>query len=682
MSMPESAPKRSGGFFNAMFHGPAVTAEHLVYRPDIDGLRTIAVGSVVLYHAFPTLVTGGFIGVDVFFVISGYLITSIIQKQALGGTFSLAKFYERRVRRILPALLALLVAVIVVALLVSPPSDVREMAKGLAGAATFTSNIVFWKETGYFAPDAHDAPLLHTWSLAVEEQFYLTWPLLIAVVVRRRPLAWIAAIAVVSFGLSVYDVAHHPTSAFYLPQDRAWELLAGAALVFLPRIRLPAWAAQIGGLVGLACLLLPALLYTARTDFPGLAALPVCLGTALLIQIGRDQQTLANRLLSTRPFVGIGRVSYSLYLWHWPVLVYGKLLLDRPLTTPEAVVAVGLALTLAVLSWKFLEEPARTAPASTRKVLVLAVIALLATALVAVGLFVSRGLPARASEAARIADAGLRDTNPYRDRCVAGSSQSTPISNCRFGSGGPRWTIWGDSHADAVAPGLFLKDRPEIGEVREIAKHSCVPILDLTAFKTSEACHAFNRAALKALAVDKPDTLVIAGRWGVMLRPVFAEYMAKGGEPDPKVAETFRRDARRTLQAARAAVGPQTRILLIGPIPEALYSVPKCRARAEFTHQSADRLCPAISRADFDRWAGPVDAALRDAAKAADVIYLPAAPYLCDAVQCSTTQQGAPRYFDDHHLSGAGATLLIDRILKGLDSGDAPVSRPEPAPKD
>jgi peptidoglycan/LPS O-acetylase OafA/YrhL len=636
----------------------------LAYRSDIDGLRSIAVGTVVLYHAFPRLIAGGFIGVDVFFVISGFLITSIIHRQAQAGTFSLAQFYERRARRILPALAVLLVAVIGLALLASPPSDVREMAKGLAGAATFTSNIIFWKETGYFGADAHEIPLLHTWSLAVEEQFYLIWPLLMVFIDRRRPLAWILAAAALSLGFSVMDVAGHPASAFYLPHDRMWELLAGAGLVFLPRWTLGPRAAAIIALAALAGILGPALFYTAQTPFPGIAAVPVCLGTAMLLHLGASRRTPVHRLLSARPFVAVGRISYSLYLWHWPVLVYARLILDRPPTLAETVAAVLAALALSALSWKFVENPARAFAASTRTVLVAAAGVLLLFALAGVGLFVSHGLPGRAAAEVLRTEAGLKDMNPARDRCVGSSGTRRPKDGCRFGPGPVRWTIWGDSHADAITPGFV--GAPGAGTVREMAKHSCTPVLDPRNAPETAACRAFNHAALEELARDRPENLVIAARWGILFQGGFAQFLDGTKPPSPAAVDILSQDVARTLKAARTAVGPDARIILLGPIPEAPFTVAKCRARAQFLGRDADRACPSISRADFDRWAGPVDGALRRAAAEAGASYMPPAAYLCDARACPLTIDGAPRYFDDDHLSAKGARMLAGRAFPEL----------------
>lgn len=638
---------------------PAI--ERLTYRADIDGLRSIAVGTVVLYHAFPHMLSGGFIGVDVFFVISGFLITSIVAQEAEEGRFSIARFYERRARRILPALLVLLFAVVGVALIFSPPSDVREMSKGLAGAATFSSNLIFWKGRGYFAADAHETALLHTWSLAVEEQFYLTWPLLLAVIVRRRPLLWICGLGLLSLISSVIDVARSPTTAFYLPYDRAWELLLGAALVFLRRLTMPNLARSWLSLLGLAAILTSAALFTAKTPFPGVAALPTCLGTALIILLGRSGDTIVHRVLRYGPLVLLGQISYSLYLWHWPVLVYARLLLDRPTTLPETALALICAVGLAAVSWKFVEQPLRRAPGSTQLVLLSSGAALVAVAAVAGTLYLSGGLPARASSPTLLSESALRDVNPLRSKCVAGTSQHKPPQGCTFGKGDARWVVWGDSHADAVTPGFVELAGKRGVQLVEMAKHSCPPLLNPRSLSLNAHCLSFNQSSLTNIASVKPDLVVVAARWGVILQPSFADFSPEGGAVDARKAALLRKDLTATLIALRTTVGPGSRILVIGPIPEARIPVAKCRARAQFTRQDVGRLCPDINRNAYNQWSGAVDDALRSASAEAGAIYLSPAIYLCDHQICPTAVEGAPNYFDDNHLTGRGARILVER---------------------
>ena len=299
------------------------------YRKDIDGLRTIAVGSVCLSHAGFSGFAGGFIGVDIFFVISGFLITGILVQDAERGDFSILRFYERRARRILPALVFLIGVLFVAGYWLFPPWQYEALAKSAAATALFVSNFWFLESTGgYFGNAAEFEPLLHTWSLAVEEQFYIFFPLLIWALAgrSRATLGGVVLMSVVlSFVASIYATTRFPEENFYLLPTRAWELGLGALLAIgpVPAIRsrvlgeVLSWAAIV--MMGLSIVILD-----GQSPFPGLNALAPCLATALLILVGHDQTTSVHRVLSTRPFVGIGLISYSLYLWHWPPLVIAR----------------------------------------------------------------------------------------------------------------------------------------------------------------------------------------------------------------------------------------------------------------------------------------------------------------------------------------------------------------------
>ncbi|PXA98275.1 acyltransferase, partial [Nostoc sp. 3335mG] len=257
------------------------------YRSDIDGLRAVAVGGVVLFHALPWSLTGGFIGVDVFFVLSGYLITAIIRGEAERGEFSIAKFYERRFRRIMPALLAVVIATTIASVVILPPTELRAYGKSLLGVAGFASNFVFWLDSGYFDASSAEKPLLHTWSLAVEEQFYILWPIIAAALVgtgRKRALPiFVWATVIMSLALAAYMVRADPSQAFYLLPSRAWELGLGALLAVrgLPAIRSNAVREALA-VAGILLIVVPMALYTEETPFPGLAAVPPCLGTFLI----------------------------------------------------------------------------------------------------------------------------------------------------------------------------------------------------------------------------------------------------------------------------------------------------------------------------------------------------------------------------------------------------------------
>ncbi|HEY8017832.1 MAG TPA: acyltransferase, partial [Dongiaceae bacterium] len=339
------------------------------YRSDIDGLRAVAVLSVIAFHVKFSAFPGGYIGVDVFFVISGYLIGAIILEEVRAGRFSLLAFYERRVRRIFPALAALLILLSIPAYLYLLPNELTAYGGSVLAATFSVSNFYFLLHTGYFAAPAYYLPLLHTWSLAIEEQFYIFLPLFILLlhrlVPRLLPLLLLAA-TILSFALCLQKTGVDQAAAFYLPWTRAWELLLGTlvALGLFAQPRTPLWR-NVATLAGLALILGPAVAYNAATVFPGINALAPCLGAALIIAAGRAGDSLVAWLLSWRPLVFIGRISYSLYLWHWPVIVFMIMSGLTPSTHQPSwlkFLAVVISVILATLSWRYVETPFRSGP--------------------------------------------------------------------------------------------------------------------------------------------------------------------------------------------------------------------------------------------------------------------------------------------------------------------------------
>jgi peptidoglycan/LPS O-acetylase OafA/YrhL len=351
----------------------------LKYRPDIDGLRCVAVLSVLAFHLSPNRLPGGFVGVDVFFVISGYLISAIVFSEISASRFSVLAFYERRVRRIFPALFGMLIGVSVVLSFLLLPSEFITYAKSVIAATTSSSNFFFWQHSGYFDSPTSN-PLLHTWSLAVEEQFYILFPILLVVTRRffpeRLKLA-VLALFFVSLGASELTLRFDEVTAFYMPYTRAWELLLGTilSLGFFPRFR-TAVLRNVATILGIVMIAYSTLRFTAQTPFPGLYALIPCVGSALIIGAGESGASLVSRVLSLRPIVFVGLISYSLYLWHWPIIVLNDLGFTLDLSglaphkfafflsspTGKKAVEVLLSFVLAILSWRFVERPFRSYP--------------------------------------------------------------------------------------------------------------------------------------------------------------------------------------------------------------------------------------------------------------------------------------------------------------------------------
>ena len=354
--MPENGPAP-----DTMTDGPHSAIR---YRPDIDGLRAVAVCAVIAFHLHFDHTPGGYIGVDVFFVISGYLISAIILKDLHKSRFSISGFYERRTRRILPALFLVILVTTALSYVYLLPSEFKDFANSLIATVFSASNFYFLTQSGYFTGGG--GPLLHTWSLAVEEQFYIFFPLLLMYVYRHKR-EWlkqsVLIVAVLSFALSIFCQFHYPTANFYLPVTRAWELGLGAmiSMRFFPALRGRIWR-EVFAALGAALVLIPIFTYSEATPFPGLAALPPCLGAALLIFAGETGNSLTRSTLSLRPFTFLGKISYSLYLWHWPLVYFsGNGLLTFGALTHRENVAIYLStcLVLAFLSWKYVELPSR-----------------------------------------------------------------------------------------------------------------------------------------------------------------------------------------------------------------------------------------------------------------------------------------------------------------------------------
>jgi peptidoglycan/LPS O-acetylase OafA/YrhL len=339
------------------------------YRTDIDGLRAIAVLPVVAYHISPRLVPGGFIGVDIFFVISGFLITQLLIRDIERGKFSIASFYDRRIRRIFPALLLVLLTTYVLGAIYCLPAEMVDLSKSIVAAVLSVSNFFFWMGSGYFDAPAISKPLVHTWSLAVEEQFYIFWPIFLFLGHRyfKPKLLWaMLAVAAASFALSVAGVFAFPNATFYLPFTRIWELAAGGCLAYggLPAPLSTFWR-NAAGLCGMALIAGSVFLINSDLPFPGPLALPPCAGAFLIILSGRDGQSLVGRLLSLPPLVFVGLISYSLYLWHWPIISFQKdytFLFSGMSEMMSKLVVIAVSFVAGILSWRFVEQPFRKGP--------------------------------------------------------------------------------------------------------------------------------------------------------------------------------------------------------------------------------------------------------------------------------------------------------------------------------
>ncbi|MEO9131912.1 MAG: acyltransferase family protein, partial [Sphingomonas sp.] len=505
------------------------TGGHAGYRPEIDGLRAIAVLAVVLFHARVRGFAGGFVGVDIFLVISGYLIAQLILRESSAGSFTLIGFYERRVRRILPALLAMLLVATCAGWFLLP-IDFRLFGASLTAISLFASNLLFWHWGGYFNLTDDATPLLHTWSLAVEEQFYVLFPAALLLARRggeRTIRLSLATAAFVSFGYSVWATYGHAETAFYSPLSRAWEFLAGAMLaagiIPQPRRSIGDAAAALGiALVAFAILHLH-----DKSPFPGMNALVPVLGSVLILFGTEASGSRIAKLLAARPLVAIGLISYSLYLWHWPLIVFGGYYAPNPFGHIRVALAL-LAFPIAWISWRYIELPFRKPRLllSRRTLFVTAIGLSGALALLGTAIYRANGFPSRFDEAVQ----RLSERGPQPDYGCANRSIETMRTDlrCLIGGTGPRpsFVLWGDSHAAVYFPALDSVARHYGVSGYDAAKLGCPPLIPVKArddrpekwmlrAEKLKDCFAHNAQVLQFLAAERPAAVVIAAEWGI-----------------------------------------------------------------------------------------------------------------------------------------------------------------------
>jgi peptidoglycan/LPS O-acetylase OafA/YrhL len=644
------------------------------YRPDIDGLRALAVIPVVLYHADAALFSGGFVGVDVFFVISGYLITSLIVSAQDAGAFSIANFYERRIRRIFPALFVVMVGTAVFGWFVLAPQDYKRLGESIAATSAFSSNILFWRQSGYFRTPPADTPLLHTWSLAVEEQFYVLLPLALIAIARWCP-AWririIAVIALISFLTSAVSVYISPGATFFLAPTRAWELLLGSLLAMGV---LSATASQrrrsILGVCGLLLILVPMVTYSKRTMFPGAAALPPALGAAMLIYSGTGGSTVVNRVLATSPAVFVGKISYPLYLWHFPLLAFGSYLSIDATSWTERSILVGAAVALSILSWKFVETPVRRAGTFAQRAQVFTFAASLMAAFIALGgiLGVADGIPGRltAAQLALLKDSD--DHDPDRTTCFTDSAAAVLKKKlCSFGetTGAPSFVVWGDSHAEALRPAFRKLARQHGVRGVFVGFSGCPPLIRIQRV-TDKRCGQINAAILQWILQQRSlQTIVLASRWGLYANGTGYKAESIG---DMRLADGDRghiakhADGTALLELGlhetlAALLASNRRVWVVGPIPEVGYDVPKSRYRHVVGIDAGFSFEPTTTEF-LQRQAGVFQALGRVAGEYPAVGYVWPHRALCDEHRCRVEQGDHALYHDDDHLSVFGAELI------------------------
>jgi peptidoglycan/LPS O-acetylase OafA/YrhL len=600
----------------------------------------VAVIPVLLFHAGLPGFSGGFLGVDIFFVISGFLITSILLREAVEGRFSILAFYNRRVRRIFPALFAMLFIVTGIAALVLAPQAFKSYGESLVATTLFSSNILFWLQTGYFDTSALEKPLLHTWSLAVEEQFYLIWPLVLGAFFRLGLKKYLLPALSLAVCASFLIAALWPSrsAVFYMPVTRAWELGLGALLAIRPT-RLPSWTSvpALAAIVGAVVM--------CDEDTPLVVASGIaCLGTAALIC---TEGAPANRLLSLTPCVGIGLISYSLYLWHWPLLAFAHYEYAAAPPVALRLVLLAIATGLAYLSYRFVETPLRR-PGRPK----VAFLASAAVVLPLIGMGVSieatNGFPLRYGQAVAAAE---RQFNKI-----------TPCVGCSFGNGADV-VLWGDSYAMAAQAAVRdFASREGLGLVG-FTRSACPPLIGARR-EGDKGCRAFQQRALNAISKLNPKLIILIARWSIASETT--RFGSEVGPPyflvDAKTQSHSIPESRRALSEGLArtvatliVAHPSTVIVIVGQAPDLGRDAERCMIAALTSNQCAIEPPQALPRLAFSEH---LLANIQSRFPTVRIIYL--SHELCRYRACPTEINGQFIHRDPTHLTDGGAMLLLE----------------------
>lgn len=498
------------------------TTSRSSYRPDIDGLRGIAVTLVVLFHAFPRLLPGGFIGVDIFFVISGFLISSIIFQALSGNSFSFFSFYARRARRIFPCLLLVLLSCLVIGWFLLVADEYSRLGKHVFAATTFVSNFVLWSETGYFDTASGEKPLLHLWSLSIEEQFYLVWPWLITLMWKRalNHLALMFIVLVASFALNLIDISNDIIAAYYSPIGRFWELIAGACLAYhlspaLGRSNTFPYS-NLAAAGGLFLLVAAILLVDQHSPFPGWYAMLPVLGTTLLIGAGNNNW-ISRWILSNRIIVGLGLISYPLYLWHWPILSFMEITLGHATKPEHRLFCVIAAIICAWLTYTLIERPYFVSLYKRRYIAVL-IGCMAILGVFGFNIFQREGLPFRheqlsaekpaASTSYGFTSLGVPTTTDRESNSCNNliPRQKKIDTFCHLTGPNPYLAVIGDSHANHLFFGLKRSSNVKLNQVLVVGAGACQPALQIGG---SENCDEQSRANIEMIKSFKSIQAVI-----------------------------------------------------------------------------------------------------------------------------------------------------------------------------
>lgn len=631
------------------------------YRPEIDGLRAIAVLMVLLFH-FEIGLSGGYIGVDIFFVISGFLITGIILRESEDSSFSLSNFWIRRIRRIMPALCVVVAATLAVSWFLLLPNDFASLGESCAYLAAFISNVFFWKEDGYFAAPSQTKPLLHCWSLAVEEQFYFVYPIFLAVLVARlrnarTRIAWALFITfAISLALCLYGTTNHPSASFFLLPTRAWELLVGGILACLVATNQRRTASlptcQIVSFASLALVIGSAFSFDEKTQFPGIAALVPTLGTAGVIwaESFPDRFTHVGKMLGTKFLVGIGLISYSLYLWHWPVLVLYKYWDFDGFSGLEQIGLLAACFALSALSWRFVETPFRKRQwfGSNRGAVSFGAASIATIFALGLTIHYAQGIPQRlASETRQYADA--KDDRKFIDDISLEQLEEGQLPAFGVVAKGIDLIVWGDSHAMAAFPAFIEAGNNRSASGVLAAYSSTPPTLGYNYPRSvlKNSAIQYGEEVMRFIRKHQIENVFLVGRWSVY------------DQHDP---EGFRTGLRRTIATLRKE---RRNVWLVDEVPGFQFDIPRMLAwstissfdKADFLSKNPPNRPPS---SDF----------ISELAQQVGVQVVQPKRSMQESGFFKVESGGKSLYSDNNHLSVTGAKIvlvpLVQEKLMGL----------------
>lgn len=669
----------------------------LEYRKDIDGLRGIAVLSVILFHAGVPLFDGGFIGVDIFFVISGYLITSIILIEKENGTFSLWNFYERRARRILPALFVVMATCVPFAWKWMLPNPLKDFGQSLIATSFFASNILFWRETGYFALAAEEKPLLHTWSLAVEEQFYILFPLLVLLLWRYKR-QWLFPLVLVgiclSFGLSEWGWRYKPQAAFYLMPTRAWEIGIGCLVAFLHIYhqnkitkRFSSWFSAFG----LMLLISAIFIFNEHTPNPSYWALLPLIGTALIL-LFPVPSSLTSKILTFRPLTAIGLISYSAYLWHQPIFAFIRI---RTLNIPTPLMfLLGVLGTLLLgwFSWKYVEQPFRNKNFLS-KALVLAFLTTGMVSFITIGGVQHKyeGFPHRIIDIMPL-DGYFHLQNELTENIESVCVPTFPNNSCVYGNlENLNIALLGDSHAGRLKSSLWEAIKDQNLSFQDLSKGGCLPLTHLYSWYKKGHCSAHNNITFDYLRGHPSiNTLILSGRWATYLECQDFNNTEGGREATAQLChDTIQKNQRDLNDALNSTTRVQSvantytkkiqewlylgkRIVLVYPVPEVGWHVPQYIMQSALYGENVD-----VVSTDYQVFLERnhrAYKALDAVGKHPNLRRVYPEKILCNTFlenRCVAYWNEIAFYSDDDHLSIYGAELVVEKIMEALEDLEA-----------